>query len=96
MGTIDFPNRLAQVGFQNIQYKTVVGERRPPLTSSEQAYFRSVIPFWYTMAKQAGVSEEEQEMWRTLAGDLEHPQNVLNSEKFYFRELHAVITAEKN
>ncbi|NJN82364.1 MAG: class I SAM-dependent methyltransferase [Caldilineaceae bacterium] len=89
--TLGMPARLANAGFDDIRYESVVSECRQPLSAVQRAYFRAITPFWYRVAQQSDLSEATLERWRLLLGEVDGPNHVLERADFHHREIHGLV-----
>ncbi|MFM8332309.1 MAG: class I SAM-dependent methyltransferase [Candidatus Methylumidiphilus sp.] len=85
----EFAAMLRALGLERIASRTVLCERRHPLTSAERRFCRSVFSLMGELNPHLNLPDTEKEQWRALK-HVDSPRHILHSEAFFYRELHNV------
>ena len=91
MRSFELPHYFRHLGLEAITSKTILSECRPPLTSAARRYIQACFPFWLSIASQLDLSEADMQVWHAVA-QIDHPQHILHSTDFYWRDAHIVAT----
>jgi arsenite methyltransferase len=86
----DYPAVFRSLGLEQINYYTVIGERRNPLRPIERQYYRMVLPVLSANALKLDLPAKDHERWRMLI-DVDHPDHILQHEDFRLREASMVV-----
>ena len=77
------------LGLEQISATTIIGERRPPLTSVEWRFLANMLSFTSDVALVLNLPAADQVHWQALKG-IEQPDHILRSQNFFYREGHNV------
>ena len=86
---LELPIWFKQASLIDIQYRTIICERRAPFSPAEQEYLADILRFHASMAEGIGLPKQVLLTWRNLA-DPDSPDHIIKNSDFHFREGHLV------
>ncbi len=90
--TVDLGSYLLAADFNDVRFKTFVGDFQHPLQPVQKEFLASALQLYYSLAEQVDLPDKELAIWRQKLGNQDNEDYLLNQPDFYFREVHGLVT----